>query len=127
MKREILVPKKLGPTVAAYSHGVKVGNMIFTAGTGPFDASGKLIKGDIKVQTRQVMENLIDILEAGGATLKDIVQVQVFITTFDDFAGMNEVYKEYIPSDFPPRATIQVAGLWGGMLVEIMVVAALSE
>jgi len=127
MKKEILVPKKLGPPVAPYSHGAKVGDMIFTAGTGPFDADGKLIEGDIKAQTRQTLENLKDILEAGGGALKDIVQVTIYITSFDVYQGMNEVYREYFPTDPPPRATLQVAGLWGDMLVEIMAIARLTE
>jgi 2-iminobutanoate/2-iminopropanoate deaminase len=101
--------------------------MVFTAGTGPFDAGGKLIEGDIKAQTRQVLENLKEILSAGGATLDDIVQATIYITSFDDYPGMNEAYREYFLSDPPPRATIQVAGLWGGMLVEIMVIAVVRE
>ena len=127
MKKEIIVPKKLGPPVAPYSHGVKIGNLIFTAGTGPFDSEGKLIEGDIKDQTRQVLENLKDIIETGGGTLSDIVQVQIWIVSWDDYPGMNEVYREYFPIDPPPRATIQVAGLWGGLLVEIMVTAVRPE
>ena len=123
MKKEILIPKNLGPPVAPYSHGVRTGNMVFTAGIGPFGPDGKLIEGDIKPQTRKVLENLKDILEAGGAGLRDIVQVTIYITSFDDYPGMNEIYREYFPADPPPRATVQVAGLWGGMLVEIMAIA----
>lgn len=127
MKREILAPMSLGPLVAPYSHGTKIGNMVFTAGTGPFDAKGELIHGDIRAQTRQVLENLKDILKAGGDDLKDIVQATIYIASFDDYPGMNEVYREYFPSIPPPRATIQVAGLWGGMLVEIVTIAMISD
>ena len=127
MKKEVLIPKNLAPPVAPYSHGVRIGHMIFTAGTGPFGADGKLIEGDIKAQTRQVLENLKDILETGGASLRDIVQVTIYITSFDDYPGMNEAYREYFPADPPPRATLQVAGLWGAMLVEIMAIAIVPE
>jgi 2-iminobutanoate/2-iminopropanoate deaminase len=127
MKKETLVPQTLGPPVAPYSHGVRVGKMVFTAGTGPFGADGKLIEGDIKAQTRQVLENLKDILAAGGASLRDITQATIYITSFDDYPGMNEAYREYFPTDPPPRATVQVAGLWGGMLVEIMAVAVIPQ
>jgi 2-iminobutanoate/2-iminopropanoate deaminase len=127
MKKEILTPRTLGPPVAPYSHGIRIGHMIFTAGTGPFGADGNLIRGDIKAQTRQVLENLKDILETGRASLQDIVQVTIYITSFDDYPGMNEIYREYFPADPPPRATVQVAGLWGGMLVEIMALAIAPE
>ena len=127
MRKEILVPKSMGPPVAPYSHGIAAGNMIFTAGVGPFDGDGGLIKGDIKTQTRKVLENLKDILETGGGNLKSVVQVTIYLTSFEDYPGMNEVYREYFPSDPPPRATIQVAGLWGRMLVEIMAIAVISE
>lgn len=123
MKKEILIPKNLGPPVAPYSHGVRIGNMVFTSGIGPFGPDGKLIEGDIKAQTRKVLENLKDILETGGTGLHDIVQGTIYITNFDDYPGMNEIYREYFPADPPPRATVQVAGLWGGMLVEIMAIA----
>jgi reactive intermediate/imine deaminase len=127
MKKEILAPKSMGPPVAPYSHGIAAGNMIFTAGVGPFDSEGRLIKGDIKAQTRKVLENLEDILRTGGGDLKGVVQVTIYLTSFEDYPGMNEVYREYFPSDPPPRATIQVAGLWGGMLVEIMAIAVIAE
>jgi 2-iminobutanoate/2-iminopropanoate deaminase len=71
--------------------------------------------------------NSQEILKAGGADLKDIVQATIYITSFDDYPGMNEVYREYFPSNPPPRATIQVAGLWGGMLVEMVTIAMISE
>jgi len=59
--------------------------------------------------------------------VRGIVQVQIWIVSWDDYPGMNEVYREYFPIDPPPRATIQVAGLWGGLLVEIMVTAVRPE
>lgn len=124
MKKEILKPQNVSKPVAPYSQGVKIGNIVYTAGTGPFDPkTNLLVEGDIKVQTRQVLENLKAILEEGGAGLQDIVQATIYITSFDHYAGMNEVYREYFPVDPPPRAVVQVAGLWGGMLVEIMAIA----
>jgi 2-iminobutanoate/2-iminopropanoate deaminase len=127
VKKETLKPKNLAPPVAPFSHGVSIGNMVFTAGTGPFGADGKLIEGDIKAQTRQVIENIKSILKAGGATLNDIVQATIYIDNFDNYQGMNEVYREYFPVDPPPRATVQIVGMWGGMLVEIMAIAVIPE
>jgi 2-iminobutanoate/2-iminopropanoate deaminase len=73
MKKEILKPKVIGPPVAPYSHGVKIGNLIFTAGTAPLDPkTNLLVESNIKAQTRQVLENLKTIIEAGGANLDNI-------------------------------------------------------
>jgi 2-iminobutanoate/2-iminopropanoate deaminase len=105
-----------------------VGNLIFTAGTGPFDLkTGQLLLGDIRQQTRQVLENIKAILEAAGARMEDIVKTTIFLTDLKDWSAMNEVYREYFRQDPPVRSTVQVAALWGGMAVEIEAIAALSE
>ena len=124
MKKEILRPTNVyKPVVDTYSHAVKVGNMIYAAGTGPFDDDGKVIKGDIKVQTRQLLENFKKILAAGGATLEDVIQCSVYIASFDDYQGYNDVYREYFPKDPPTRVTVEVSAMYGGMLIELGAIA----
>jgi len=127
MTKEIIHSEKIPKPVGPYSQGIKVGNLIFTAGTGPFDLkSGQLILGDIKQQTRQVLENIKVILEAGGARLEDVVKTTIFLTDLNDWAAMNKVYREYFVKNPPVRSTVQVAGLWGGMAVEIEAIAVLG-
>jgi 2-iminobutanoate/2-iminopropanoate deaminase len=128
MKKETIHSEKIPTPVGPYSQGIKVGNLIFTAGTGPFDLkTGQLLLGDIRQQTRQVLENIKAILQAAGARMEDIVKTTIFLTDLKDWSAMNEVYREYFQKDPPVRSTVQVAGLWGGMAVEIEAIAALSE
>jgi 2-iminobutanoate/2-iminopropanoate deaminase len=113
--------------VGPHSQGIKVGNLVCTAGTGPFDLkTGQLILGDVRQQTRRVLENIKAILEAGGARLEDVVKTTIFLTDLDDWAAMNEVYRESFAKDPPVRSTVQVAGLWGGLAVEIEAMAVLG-
>lgn len=110
-----------------YSQGIRVGNLLFTAGQGPTDpATGKVVDGGIAEQTTQVMENLKAILEAGGSSLEKAVKASVFLKDMNDFAAMNAVYAKFLAPDgvvAPARTTVQAARLPGDILVEIDVIA----
>lgn len=98
--------------------------MIFTAGQIAINpATGAIVEGDIKVQTRRVMENLKAILIAGGADLDGVVKTTVFIKDMNEFAAMNEVYGEYFNEDFPARSTVEVTRLPKDVGVEIDAIA----
>jgi 2-iminobutanoate/2-iminopropanoate deaminase len=114
-------PAAIGP----YSQGVvAAGTLIFTAGQIPLDpASGKLVEGDIRVQTRRVMENLKAILEAGGSSFAGVVKTTVFLKDMGEFAAMNEVYGTYFPQQPPARSTVEVARLPRDVRVEIEAIA----
>ena len=79
--------------------------------------------GDIKEQTRQVMENLRAILEAAGTDFSRVVKATVFLADINDFSQLNEVYGEYFPADPPARSAFQVAALPLGAKVEIEMIA----
>lgn len=112
--------------VASYSQAVRHGNQLFLAGQGGFDAStGQLVGPDVQSQTRQTLLNLKHVVEAAGGTMDDIVTVRVFISNHDEFAGMNEVYREFFTEPFPARTTVS-AGLGPGMKVEIDAIAILE-
>jgi len=105
--------------VAAYSQGVRVGDVLYLAGQAGVDpATGALIGEDIQGQTRQSLTNLRHVLEAAGGALGDLVSVRVFISDHAQFAGMNEVYSEFFTEPYPVRTTVS-AGLGPGMKVEI--------
>lgn len=110
-----------------YSQGVRLGNLLFTAGQGPVDpATGKVVEGGIAEQTARVMENLKAILEAGGSSLHKAVKASVFLKDMNDFAAMNAVYAKYLAPEGitpPARTTVQAARLPGDILVEIDVIA----
>jgi 2-iminobutanoate/2-iminopropanoate deaminase len=123
-KKIVIKPAKSPPAVGPYNHAVRVGDLLFCAGQIPIDpATGNLISGDIKAQTRQVLENVKAILEDQKLTFENVVKSTVYLINLADFAGMNEVYSKYFTSDFPARSTIQVAALPKGASVEIEVLA----
>jgi 2-iminobutanoate/2-iminopropanoate deaminase len=113
-------PKPIGP----YNQAVMANNTLFVSGQIPLDpATGQLVKGDIKEQTRQVMENLREILHEGGLDFSDVVKCSIFISDMKDFPLINEVYGKYFDDDAPARETVQVAGLPMGVDVEISCIA----
>lgn len=124
MTKTIIKPAKATPAVGPYNHAVRVGDLLFCAGQIPLDpATGQLVPGDIKDQTRRVLENVKCILDDQGLTFANVVKSTVFLTNLADFAGMNEIYSQYFTSDFPARSTIQVAALPRAASVEIEVIA----
>ena len=82
--------------------------------------------GDIKAQTRRVLENIRILLESQGIGFGHVVKSTVFMTNLAEFQGMNEVYAEYFKAPYPARSTVQVAALPRASSVEIEVVAVLS-
>ena len=122
--KTIIRPKKSPPAVGPYNHAVRVGDMLFCAGQIPIDpASGNLVEGDIKAQTKQVLENITAILEDQKLNFNNVVKTTVFLTNLADFAGMNEIYSQYFTVNHPARSTIQVAALPRNASVEIEVIA----
>ncbi|SMB90209.1 endoribonuclease L-PSP [Thermanaeromonas toyohensis ToBE] len=117
-------PKAIGP----YSQAIRVGNFIFTSGQIPLDpATGEIVPGGAKEQTRQVLENLKAILAAAGATLQDVVKTTLYIKDMADFKAINEVYAQYFPENPPARSCIEAARLPRDVLVEIEAVAVVGE
>ena len=113
-------PKAIGP----YSQGIKGGNLIFTSGQLPIDPeTGVLIQDDIKLATRQSIENVKAILEEAGASLNDVVKVTIFIKNMNDFALVNEVYGEYFSEHKPARSCVEVARLPKDGKIEIEAIA----
>ena len=124
MTKTIIKPAKGAPAVGPYNHAVRVGDLLFCAGQIPLDpATGQLVPGDIKDQTRRVLENVKCILDDQGLTFSNVVKSTVFLTNLAEFAGMNEIYSQYFTGDFPARSTIQVAALPRAASVEIEVIA----
>ncbi len=117
-----LAPAAIGP----YAQGVRVGNLIFTAGQIPIDpVTQQVVVGGIAEQTTRVMENLKAILEEAGSSLDRVVKATVFLKDLSDFSAMNAVYAEYLEADgeAPARTTVEVSRLPRNVLVEIDLVA----
>ncbi|HUI88101.1 MAG TPA: RidA family protein [Anaerolineales bacterium] len=117
-------PKAIGP----YSQAIRTDSLVFTAGQGGIDpATGELVQGGIEAQTRQVLTNLKNVLEASDSGLNYAVKTTVFLKDMADFAKMNAVYAEFFSQNPPARSTIAAAALPKGALVEIEVIALLKS
>ncbi|MEV4616115.1 RidA family protein [Kitasatospora sp. NPDC049258] len=110
-----------------FSQGVRKGPLLQVSGQGPQDPAtgGYLHPGDVKAQTRRTLENVRAVLEAGGATVEDVLMFRVYLTDRADFGPMNEVYGEFIAEHLPEggvkpcRTTVFVELPHEAMLVEI--------
>jgi len=108
MVKEVFKTDRAPAPIGPYSQAVKAGSLLFISGQGPIDPkTGKKVDGDIKEQTRQVLENIKGILEAAGLTFENVVKVNVYLKNMSDFPEMNEVYKEYFKENPPARTTVQ--------------------
>ncbi|MBC7331434.1 MAG: RidA family protein [Synergistetes bacterium] len=111
MKKKVttnLAPKAIGP----YSQGIKCGNFLFVSGQIAIDpVTGEVIKGDIKAQTRRVLENIKAIVEAAGGTMESIVKTTCYLRDIALFKEFNETYSEFFGENPPARTTIEVSSL----------------
>ena len=128
MNREIvntdLAPKAIGP----YSQAVISNGFVYTAGQIPMNPkTGKVEASDLEGQVRQVLDNLSAVLEAANSSLKEIIKLTVFMVDLNDFAILNNVFKEYFPEDPPARSAVQVSRLPKDVLVEIEAVAVVYD
>jgi 2-iminobutanoate/2-iminopropanoate deaminase len=123
MKKQVIKTDQAAAPVGAYSQALSAGPYVFVSGQIPLTAAGKLVDGDIVVQTVQVLENLKAVLAAAGLTLNDVVKTTIFLADLADFPEMNRVYGEFFPAAPPARSTVQVAGLPRGVALEIEAVA----
>jgi 2-iminobutanoate/2-iminopropanoate deaminase len=97
---------------------------VFTSGQIALDPeTGAMVEGGIGAQTRQVLENLRNVLEAAGTSMSRVVKTTVYMTNLGDFQKMNEIYAEHFPQEKPVRSTVGVASLPRGAMIEIDVVA----
>jgi 2-iminobutanoate/2-iminopropanoate deaminase len=113
-------PKAIGP----YSPAIRAGQLLFVSGQVSIDpASGSFVAGDIKSETRRVLENIGALLQAAGLDYSAVVRTTVFLADMGDFAAMNEVYAGFFSEPYPARATVQVARLPRDARVEIDVIA----
>lgn len=114
------VPVPRGP----YTPAVRAGDFIFVAGQGPIDpATNKMSYGDIRHETRLVLNNIKIILEGCGASVQDVVKCSVFLVDGKDFAAMNEVYAEFFGDAKPARTTVEAKFVSPPMKIEIDCIA----
>ncbi|MAH36925.1 MAG: enamine deaminase RidA [Alphaproteobacteria bacterium] len=116
-------PERVGP----FSHAVKAGDFLFVTGQMPTQKNDKtkLVFGGIEIQTKQVMENLKDVLNEANSNFDKVIFARVYLVNFQDFDKMNAVYESYFSKNkLPARTCIGVTGLAVGASVEIDLIAA---
>lgn len=115
-----LCPKAIGP----YSQAVIAGNFMFASGQIGIDPEkGCIVDGGIEPQTKRVMENVKNLLDAAGFKLEDVIKANIFITDMNNFNAVNNVYGEYFKKDEPARSCVEIKALPKGALIEIEVIA----
>jgi 2-iminobutanoate/2-iminopropanoate deaminase len=116
------------PSSPLYSQGVRVGSTIYVSGMVGIDVATSAMAGPtIQEQTLQALRNCTAIVEAGGGTLADVVQVTVLLTHPSDFAGMNEAYAQVFTTEQPTRAVAKLGVELPDVLVSIMMTAQLTD
>jgi aminoacrylate peracid reductase len=127
MSYKPVIPKGSAPPLAPYSPGAKAGNVVYVSGTLAIDKDGRTVGADdVRAQTRFVLESIKSVLEVAGGSMKDIAFNHIFLKDLKDYAAMNEVYKEYFPSNPPARYCIRADLVKPEFLVEIASIAHLS-
>ena len=116
-------PAAIGP----YSQAIVYGGTVFTSGQIPLDPTTGAVEAEgIAAQTEQVMKNLDAVLTAAGASFKSAIKTTCFLADMGDFAAFNEVYAKYF-TEKPARSCVAVKTLPRGVLVEVEVIAAITE
>ena len=125
MKEEIITvdaPGAIGP----YSQAIRCGNMVFVSGCLPLCPKTAKIEREIKLATKQMLENMKSVLIASGLSFDNVVKTTVFMSDLEMFTDMNEIYAEYFKKPYPARSCVQVARLPKDVLVEAECIAILK-
>ena len=123
MNKVIVETKKGPPPKGKYSQIVIAGSFVFLSGQLPLTQDGKLINGDIRAKTKQILENIRDMLEETGSSLGKVVKMGVYISDINDFEAMNQVYSEFFSEQPPARTTLIVNNFPSGINIEIDAIA----
>ncbi|MCH8902646.1 MAG: RidA family protein [Bacteroidetes bacterium] len=124
MEKQIIQTDNAPAPIGPYNQAVMVGNTMYLSGQIAIDpVSGDLVLTDIPSETKQVMENLKAVLEAGGMNFSNVVKSTISISNMDNFSLINETYGSYFGDDAPARETVQVARLPKDVNVEISMIA----
>lgn len=128
MEKKIIKTDKAPGAIGPYSQAVQIGSLLYTSGQIPLDpTTGEVVQGDIKLQTKRVLDNLAGVLAAAGSSFDQVVKTMVFIKDMNDFSALNEVYAEYFVNDPPARSCVEVARLPKDVKVEIELIALVQE
>ena len=124
MSRKVVLPAGSPPPLAPYSPGIHAENALYVSGMLSMDSSGATFGvGDIKAQTRQVLESVRSVVEAAGGSMSNVVYNMIFLKDLADYQDMNAVYAEYFPAQPPARFCIRADLVRPEFLIEISSIA----
>lgn len=122
--KEIISTDKAPKAIGPYSQAIKHKDLIYCSGQIALHSETMEIVGQTAaVQTKQVMENLGEVLEAAGSNYSKVLKCTIYLKNLEDFAEVNEMYGSFFPTDPPARATVEVSRLPKDVLVEIDLIA----
>ena len=128
MAKEIIAPENVH-RARGYSHAIKVGNTIYISGQIGMDLEGKIVEGDCGAQAHQAFGNMKQVLEAAGASMKDVVKLNYYFTNdiAEDWPKIADAYREYFGQHYPPATAVQVRSLaHPAMLLEVEAIAVID-
>ena len=116
---------KTGPAPLGlpFSPALKFGELLFVSGQGPIDKNGKVVPGDVTIQTKATLENFRRIVEAAGSSMNNVLQTTVYLRDLAEYSQMNEAYSGFFDDPKPARTTVQAGDLLFGMKVEVQGIA----
>ena len=124
MKHRVIQTDRAPAAIGPYSQGVSAGDWLFISGQlGMVPETGIIVDADFAAQARQALENLRQILLAGGCDLADVVSVDVFLQDLDNFTDFNAVYEAFFSAHRPARAVVEVSALPKNADIEIKCIA----
>ncbi|EKN4821428.1 TPA: pyrimidine utilization protein C [Yersinia enterocolitica] len=128
MPKTIITPPGSGTPLAPFSPGTLADGVVYVSGTLAFDKQNNVVHiGDAAGQTRHVLETIKSVIETAGGSLDDITFNSIFLTDWQHYAAINQVYAEYFPGDKPARFCIQCGLVKPDALIEITSVAHLAR
>ena len=124
MKKKVVQTDEAPKAVGPYSQAIGVGNLMFLSGQIPINpVTGEMVEGDIRAQTRQVLENIKAVLKSEGLGMESVVKTTIYLRDMANYSEVNGVYSTYFSSSPPARSTVEVSNLPKNASVEIEAIA----
>ena len=124
MPKTVITPAGTGTPLAPFVPGTLADGVVYVSGTLPFDENNNVVHvGDAAAQTRHVLTIIKSVIETAGGTMDDVTFNSIFITDWQNYAAVNEVYAEFFPGEKPARYCIQCGLVKPDALVEIATIA----
>lgn len=126
MNKKIVSTNNAPGAIGPYSQGVIVGNLVYTSGQIPINPKTGELETDIRLATKQSMENVKAILEEAGTSINNVIKTTIFLKDLNDFTAVNEVYGSYFVENKPARSCVEVAKLPKDAVIEIEAIATIE-